>query len=677
MGAVIRMLLSSAQIFVSTRGRRRALLAATIGSGLLVLATIAGAVFEIAPSALVALAGLAAATTIGVLGAIHVQHARLARIAATDALTGLRNHRAFHEALARRLGRARAVEAPVALVMIDLDGFKEINDAHGHPFGDEVLRAVGSALRRAIRPGDVAARTGGDEFSLILSGVGGHEALSIAERARAAVGAIDVGGVPLTGSAGIAVYPNDAEEAPPLVEHADSALYWAKRAGRDRARRFDAEHIPASWTTRQRDEVRRLLELERPIEPVFQPVVSLGTGRVVGFEALARFAIAPERPPAAWFAQAHGCGLGAELEAVAIHTALEAVGRPLETHLAVNVSPLALPSAAVFEALAGDLTGIVVEITEHDLIADDEEVAAAIAELRDRGALIAIDDAGAGHAGLNRLLRVAPDIVKFDRALTREIHTDRARMALVDSFVRFAREVDAVVCAEGIESLDELAAVADLDVQWGQGYVLARPGRPWPSVSPVAAEVCRASMAEAFRSLPDADHPIGARDRRLVHLSATLAGATNHEHLEEALGLMADELDASSACVSTWRSDRGEIETLAENTEGTGERVFGVRDYPLTARVLRDQEAVQVFVGDPSADAREVELLLRLGQRSLLMVPVVAAGRSLGMLEVFRVDERPWSRADVNRARVIANQFGPVIGSYVGAGNENGNDRRY
>jgi diguanylate cyclase (GGDEF)-like protein len=308
----------SQSLIPPARGRRRGLLAATFGCGLLVVATVVGAVFEIAPSALVALGGLAAATTVGVLGAIQVQHSRLAKMAATDALTGLPNHRAFHEALARRLDRARTVSSPVSLVAIDLDGFKAINDTHGHPFGDEILRAVGSALRRAIRPGDVAARTGGDEFGLILVGVSGRNALAIAERARAAVHAINVGGVPLRCSAGIAVCPIDAEDAPTLVELADSALYWAKRAGRDRARRFNAEHVPASWTTRQRDEVRELLALERPVETVFQPVVSLGTGRVVGYEALARFAIAPERSPAAWFAQAHGCGLGAELEAVAI-----------------------------------------------------------------------------------------------------------------------------------------------------------------------------------------------------------------------------------------------------------------------------------------------------------------------------------------------------------------------
>jgi EAL domain-containing protein (putative c-di-GMP-specific phosphodiesterase class I) len=401
---------------------------------------------------------------------------------------------------------------------------------------------------------------------------------------------------------------------------------------------------------------------------VFQPVVSLGTGRIIGYEALARFAVAPQRAPDVWFAQAHGCGLGAELEAAAIRAALEPVGRPLETHLAVNVSPSALNSPAVAEALAGDLTGIVVELTEHEFLPDDDDISAAIDALRRRGALIAIDDAGAGHAALNRLIEVRPDIVKFDRDMTREIHTDRARMALLESFVRFACDVDATVCAEGIESLDELAAVAELDVQWGQGYVFAQPGQPWPTVAPIAAEVCRASMAETFRSPPDLAYPIGSRDRRLVHLSARLAGATTRADLEDSLGLMAAELGAAQASVSSWHPERGEVATLAENGEGVAQETFAVDDYPLTARVLREQRAVQVFVGDPDADPKEVELMLRYGQRSLLMVPVVASGRSLGMLEIYRHAERPWSRAEVNRARVIANQFAAVIGTFVDAG---------
>jgi GAF domain-containing protein len=129
--------------------------------------------------------------------------------------------------------------------------------------------------------------------------------------------------------------------------------------------------------------------------------------------------------------------------------------------------------------------------------------------------------------------------------------------------------------------------------------------------------------------------------------------------------LMAAELGAAQASVSAWHSERGEIETLAENGESDAEKLFAVEDFPLTARVLHEQEAVQVFVGDPEADPYEVELMLRYGQRSLLMVPVVAAGRSLGMLEIFRHAERPWSRAEVNRARVIANQFAAVIRTFV------------
>ena len=157
------------------------------------------------------------------------------------------------------------------------------------------------------------------------------------------------------------------------------------------------------------------------------------------------------------------------------------------------------------------LDGIVVEITEHEFVPDDGSLAAAVAALRERGAMIAIDDAGAGHAGLQQLMRVRPDIVKLDRALIRGIHNDVARMALVESFVRFARDVGATVCAEGIETLDELAVLADLDVEWGQGFALARPGAP----------VDR-GLAERGGGLPD-----GAR--RELPLSADRAPAGRRE----------------------------------------------------------------------------------------------------------------------------------------------------
>ncbi len=642
------------------------LLPAAVACGLLWLGAIVVAGSQLSGSGLIALgiAGLLLTGTLLLL--IQSQHKRLLSLAATDALTGLANHRGFHETLRAEIDRGLELARPVALVTLDLDNFKSINDTHGHPYGDTILSAVGSALRDAIRSNDTAARIGGEEFGLVLPGSDGEAAFVVAERARANVAAIAVRGFELSCSAGIAAFPADAEDPSVLCQLADSALYWAKRGGKRRTRRFDPDHSPATWSQRQRAEIESLLAQERPIHPVFQPVVSLANGRVVGYEALARFPGTSRRAPDVWFAQAHGSGLGPELEAMAIRAALEPLGRPFDAHLALNVSPSALSTAIVQRSLGGSLEGIVVEITEHEFVPDDDSLQEAVADLRRRGARIAIDDAGAGHAGLKQLMRVRPDIVKLDQALIRDIHTDPARMALVESFVRFARDVGATVCAEGIETLEELAVIADLDVQWGQGYALARPGEPWADVSKEAAELCRSALAETFRSMPAERHPVGASDRRLVHLSARLAGARTRDDLESALALIAAELGASQVALSAWLSEAAALETLAETGDPAEQRLFAIDEYPLSARVLDEQEAVQVVVGDPDSDPSEVELLLALGERSLLMVPVVCRGESLGLIEAYRSDERAWTRAEINRARVVANQFASVIPTLTG-----------
>ncbi len=646
---------------VAIPARSRALIPAAATCGLLWVGTVLVAGFQIEGPAVILLGVAGVLATAVLMLIIQRQHSTLRSLAGTDSLTGLFNHRSFHEILAAELERAKDLRIPVAVVVCNLDNFKRINDTHGHPYGDEVLRGVGAAIRRVTRAGDTAARIGGEEFALILPGSDSNTAFAVAERTREAIAAVPVHGFALSCSAGVAAYPGDAEDASTLCQLADSALYWAKRGGKRRTRRFDAEHSPATWTDRQRIEVEELLRTDRPITPVYQPVVSLGTGRVVGYEALARFPGTSGRTPDVWFAQAHGCGLGPELEAVAIRAALEPLGRPFDAHLAVNVSPSALTSDVVQDALSGNLEGLVIEITEHEFVPDDDSLTAAVADLRGRGALIAIDDAGAGHAGLKQLMRVRPDIVKLDRALIHDIHRDAARMALVESFVRFARDVGATVCAEGIESLDELAVVADLDVQWGQGYVLARPEPPWIEVSPIAAEVCRVALADTFRSLPTEHHPLGSSDRRLVHVSARLASARSPRDLEGALALIAAELGSSKVCLSAWHEADRVLETLAENGDRSDQTIFPIADFPLSARVIRDKEAVQTVVGDPESDPHEVELLLSLGERSLLMVPVVSRGESIGIIEAYRTDERAWSRAEINRARVIASQFASVI----------------
>ena len=160
--------------------------------------------------------------------------------ARTDGLTGLLNHRACHERLGEEIERAAALDLPLSVVVLDLDHFKTVNDAYGHGEGDKVLVAAAEKLRSVVRDGDLVARLGGEEFALILPGVDSARAAEAAERARAAIGEIGVGGCRAACSGGVATYPEDAGDAARLLELADGALYWAKRSGRDQSRRYDS-----------------------------------------------------------------------------------------------------------------------------------------------------------------------------------------------------------------------------------------------------------------------------------------------------------------------------------------------------------------------------------------------------------------------------------------------------
>ena len=594
---------------------------------------------------------------------LYRQQSALQSLAETDSLTGLTNHRGFQQALRSELRKAAIHRTTVALVVLDLDDFKAINEHHGHTFGDGVLQGVGARLRKSVREGDTAARTGGEEFALILPGSDADVAQEIAERVRVAIAQLSPSGSELTCSAGVAVYPFDADSATSLLQLAEGALYWAKRSGKSRTRRFDPDHVRLSGDAPQRSEIERILR-ERAIEPVFQPVASLTTGRLIGYEALARFPDSPQRPPSTWFAQANACGLGPQLEAAAIQAALEVPGRPHDTHLAVNVSPSALSTDVVRSVLPDDLSGIVIELTEHEVYVGDSLLADSLADLRERGARIAIDDAGAGYAGLKQVMWVRPDIVKLDLDLTRAIHSDPVRMALVESLVRFARRVGATVCAEGIEQHDDIEVLANLDVPWGQGYALGRPAPPWSRIAPPAAETCRTALAQALISSPGGETPrISAGDRRLEHLTGRLAKARTTADLYSTLDLMAGELHADKIALSRWHPDREVLQTLAESGDQAQDDYFPVEDYPATAKVLMEQEATQVIIGDPEADRAEVEFLLSQGYRSLLMVPIVLGGESLGIVEAMSEEERPWTRTEINRARIISHQLAAVIQS--------------
>lgn len=209
----------------------------------------------------------------------------------------------------------------------------------------------------------------------------------------------------------------------------------------------------------------------------FQPAVALRTGRVVGVEALARFQLEPRRGPDKWFDEAWAIGRGVELELAAVRTALRAFETlPQEVFLAVNVAPRTILDPALAEALR-EAPGarLVLEMTEHARVEDYGPLLAALAPLRARGVRLSIDDAGAGFASMQHILRLRPDFIKLDLVLTRDIDTDPTRRALTSALVAFGRDVGALILAEGIETRSELVALQRLGVAFGQGYHLARP----------------------------------------------------------------------------------------------------------------------------------------------------------------------------------------------------------
>ena len=426
------------------------------------------------------------------------QRERLKVAAATDGLTGLGNHRYFHEQLRIDIQEARENGTPMAVVALDIDGFKKLNDDRGHGHGDESLKLAGEALERAVRGEDLVARLGGDDFVMILRGADGGYAREVAERAREAMARSLPEELELTVSAGFVCFPDSAEEDANLSELANSALDVAKRAGGNQTRKYDPDQVSAIPSIKQqRAEIDALLAMEEPITPVFQPLVELGTGRLIGFEALSRFNSEPQRTPDAWFNQAGRCGRGLALEMAAIKAALAAPGRPPGTYLSLNFSPSALASPKIMAILPRNMSDIVVEVTEHELASEDGGLEEGLAKMRARGARIAVDDAGAGYAGLNQVMRVQPDVIKLDRSLIEGVHSDSAKSALVEFFVMFARRVGAGVCTEGIETLDELRTLINLGVSYGQGFLLGRPSEPWVQVSP---EITRALATGALRT---------------------------------------------------------------------------------------------------------------------------------------------------------------------------------
>ena len=582
----------------------------------------------------------------------------LEQAAGSDAVTGLPSGPRVRQALEVEMKRAEREMVPMSFAMIDIDKFRAVNDAHGKQAGDVLLRTIAERLKPTLRATDIFGRVSGDEFALILPKANAEHTEMVITRSREALADLDVEGFKISFSAGYACFPTDGRDPATLTQAAEGALRLAQKQGAS-TRRFDPSEVAVKHQEGNRHEVIEIIEAPDGITPVFQPLVALATGQVSGYEALTRFRQPPKRFPDEWFNLAARVGMGPALEAAAIKAALAVPGRPAGTYLSLNLSPSTLTAPEVVAVLPPDLTGIVIEVTEHELASDDAALAEDLAALRARGARVAVDDAGAGYAGLQQLMRVAPDLIKLDRSLVQNIHEDPAKQALVDSFVRFGRRTGAQVVAEGIEIEEELRVLADLDVNYGQGYFLAKPGPPWAAVSPwISEKLLRRSLGGQLSAEDISKLPVGS-DQRLAAVAARIAHAASLPDVEALTPIIAEELGADELVILT-RGYDGSLAALADKPWLPNNGRLDLTHFPGFEGVLRSGEPEQILADRGSGTTTgmgELALLANSGYGSMLVVPVGPHA----MVHAFAGDQRPWSRAQTNRAMVLSYQLAPVL----------------
>jgi diguanylate cyclase (GGDEF)-like protein len=416
---------------------------------------------------------------------------RLRHNALTDDLTGLANRRSL---LSEVSARVRSRTQPLALLFIDLDRFKVMNDHLGHRAGDRVLQVIGDRIRTSLRPTDFAARLGGDEFVVLLDDSGGVlGAAAAANRLLEVISRpIDVGGqlVAHSGSVGIAVCDDDTMSGEDLLGQADIALYEAKSQGRNQTVVFD-HHLESNVA--QRSSIELLLRkalADNAFRVLYQPEFDLETGRMLAVEALVR-----------WEREGHGLVAACDFVPVAEETHLildidrwvldEACMQlarwrraypGLDLDMRVNISAAQFAVSGIVQAVADSLrrSGVpperlCLEITEQAMIANVEEAVRLLDDVRTMGVQLAIDDFGTGYSSMMQLKSLPVDVLKIDRAFVEGIATDATDRTIVDTIIRLADAFRLEVVAEGVERPEDLRTLIELGCRRAQGYLLSRP----------------------------------------------------------------------------------------------------------------------------------------------------------------------------------------------------------
>lgn len=455
-----------------------------------------------------------------------------------DFLTGLPNRMLLNDRIGQAIALASRSKSKVAVLFLDLDGFKYINDSLGHPVGDKLLQSIAKRLVSCVRGSDTVSRQGGDEFVALLSELHFIEDAAISSRrilkAVAEAHSIDLHDLHVTSSIGISIYPDDGQDAETLIKNADTAMYQAKENGRASYQFFKpAMNVRAVERQSVEENLRRAM-IRHEFKLQYQPKVDLVTGAITGAEALLRW-IHPTRglvSPAKFIPVAEDCGLILPIGAWVLREACAQARLWLDESLklatmAVNVSAMEFRDDSflrgLFEILAEtglDPEYLELELTESVLMKQAESSTSILKKLRDRGVKIAIDDFGTGHSSLSYLRKFPVDALKIDQSFVRQISTAGDDTVIVTAVIGMARSLKLRVVAEGVETLEELEFLRAHQCDEAQGFYFSRPVPPRNFAALLRSGMPKLRKLSAGSIAPDSQDTGMGKSRQNAHVEA-------------------------------------------------------------------------------------------------------------------------------------------------------------
>ncbi|PWV65526.1 PAS domain S-box protein [Plasticicumulans acidivorans] len=552
------------------------------------------------------------------------EHQRqLEHIAHFDILTGLPNRFLLADRLQQGIAHARRRNTCMALVYLDLDGFKAVNDSYGHEVGDRLLIAISQRLHETLRAADTLARLGGDEFVAVLNDLTTpEEYVGILERLlQAAAGLVDIDGLrlQLSASCGVTLFPEDNGDADTLLRHADQAMYQAKLAGKNRYHLFDPESDRQTRT--QRENLQRIAEAleRREFVLYYQPKVNMRSGEVVGAEALIRWQH-PQRgllPPLAFLPVIENTPLIARVGDWVLDTALEQLDRwhasGLELSVSVNIAAAHLQQEDFLPRLREKLArhptlphhSLELEVLETAALDDIGRISQFIHGCRALGVSFSLDDFGTGYASLTYLKRLPATVLKIDQSFVRDMLWDAEDLAIVEGVVGLARTFHREVIAEGVETAEHGELLLRLGCELAQGYGIARP-MPAQDLPAWAASWQPAASWEALRELPPVHEelPLVYAEAQVRHWLHLLDAATDTVTYLPPLQVWQDRL-------GRW-------------LDGEGQQLCGTLEVFQAFRGLHERVMALVPAAEHSVDASALAAFRELCAQLLQVLPALA-----------------------------------------------------